>query len=210
MSRVKGESKRAEKARQTRRRMLEAARELFVEQGYGATALQDVADRAGVAVQTIYFTFGNKRSLLKEVMEVAVAGDDEPVATMDRAWFRDAMAAETAAEQLRLHVHGTRQVMGRVAEILDVVRAAAAADPELHGQAEQTPRFAVMLAAAEVLVTKPGVRADLSAGLAADVLYALLSPELYLLLIRDRGWPPEQWEQLTYDSLVARFCSAPA
>src|SRR5260370_10455257 len=114
MKRVKGESKRTERARETRSRMLEAARELFVEHGYGATALQDVADRAGVAVQTIYFTFGNKRSLLKELVDVTIAGDDEPVATMDRPWFPDAVAAETADAQLRAHVHGARLVMDPV------------------------------------------------------------------------------------------------
>ena len=116
MTRVKGESKRAEKARATRQRMLAAARELLIEQGYGATAMQDIADRAGVAVQTLYFTFGNKRSLLKELVDVSIAGDQEPVATMDRPWFRDVLATGTAAAQLRAHVHGSRQVLDRVAE----------------------------------------------------------------------------------------------
>src|SRR5215217_558269 len=96
VSDVKRVNKRAEKARQTRRRMLAAARELFVERGYGATALQDIADRAEVAVQTIYFTFGTKRALLKELADVSIAGDDEPIATMDRPWFQQSLAAETA------------------------------------------------------------------------------------------------------------------
>lgn len=110
---VKRKGRRAQKARQTRQRMLDAARDLFVEQGYGATTLQEVADQAGVAVQTIYFTFGNKRSLLKELVDATIAGDDAPVATMDRQWFRDALAAETAEAQLREHVAGTRTEIGR-------------------------------------------------------------------------------------------------
>jgi AcrR family transcriptional regulator len=85
---------------------LEAARDLFVDHGYGATNLQDVAERAGVAVQTIYFVFGNKRSVLKELVDMTIAGDDEPVATMSRPWFRAAMAADTADAQLRAHIAG--------------------------------------------------------------------------------------------------------
>lgn len=71
MTEVKG--KRGDKARETRRRIIDAAAELFVEQGYGATKLQEIADRAGVAVQTIYFVFRNKPSLLKELVDVAIA-----------------------------------------------------------------------------------------------------------------------------------------
>src|SRR3954467_14238250 len=121
MSQVKGTGRRARKPTETRRRMLEAARELFLQHGYGATTLQEIADRAGVAVQTIYFTFGNKRALLKELADVSIAGDDEPIATMDRPWFREALAAETAGAQLRLHVQGTGRILERVAPIVDML-----------------------------------------------------------------------------------------
>uniref|UniRef100_UPI001C3F2E52 TetR/AcrR family transcriptional regulator n=1 Tax=Microtetraspora fusca TaxID=1997 RepID=UPI001C3F2E52 len=96
MSDVKRPNKRAQKAKETRRRILAAALELFVRDGYGATNLQDVADKAEVAVQTIYFVFGNKRALLKELVDVTIAGDDEPVAMMDRPWYTAALAAGTA------------------------------------------------------------------------------------------------------------------
>src|SRR5690348_18388204 len=88
---VKSTGKKGERSRQTRRRILRAAYELFVDQGYGATTLQGIAERAGVAVQTIYFAFGNKPSLLKELVDVTIAGDDEPISTMRRAWFLDAL-----------------------------------------------------------------------------------------------------------------------
>jgi len=107
MSDVKGMSKRAQKAQETRRRILRAALELFVRDGYGATNLQDIAAEAGVAVQTIYFVFGNKRTLLKELVDVTIAGDDEPVATMDRPWYTEALAAGTAQDMLRAYVVGT-------------------------------------------------------------------------------------------------------
>jgi AcrR family transcriptional regulator len=103
---------------------------LFVAQGYGATSLQEVADRAGVAVQTIYFVFRNKRTLFKDVVDTSIAGDTEPVATMDREWFRAACVEPTAAGQLRAHVRDTREILGRVAPIMSLIAAAAATDPE--------------------------------------------------------------------------------
>jgi AcrR family transcriptional regulator len=202
---VKG--KRAEGARQTRRKIVEAARELFIERGYGATTLQDIADRAGVAVQTIYFTFGNKRTVLKELGDITVAGDDEPVATTDRTWFRDALAADTAAEQLRGLVHGAREVLERIAPIVEVLRTAATVESEIAAlwRADTDPRFTVYATAAKALVTKPDARAGLSAEYVADVTFGVLSPELYLVFVRDRGWSPERWERWAYETLRAQL-----
>lgn len=200
--------KRVRDAPGTRRRMLEAARELFVVKGYGATTLKEIADRAGVAVQTIYFTFGNKRVLLKELVDVAIAGDLEPVATMDREWFQEVLAAPTAESHLRLLVRGTRGILERVAPILEMLRAAASADPAIAGQWDDgaDPRFAVHLEAARSLVTKPGVRVGSTAEHAADLLFGILSPELYQVFVRDRGWSPEQWEDWVAGTLVSQLC----
>jgi AcrR family transcriptional regulator len=201
---VGGGGTRADKARQTRRRMLEAARELFVEHGYGATTMQDIADRAGVAVQTIYFTFGNKRTVLKELADLTIAGDDAPVATMDRPWFRAALAADTADAQLRALVDGAGDILGRIAPIAEVLRTAAATDPEIAGRwqrGDADPRHTVYATAARALVTKPDARPGVSVEHIADVLFAVLSPELYLVLVRDRGWTPERWARWAYDTL---------
>ena len=209
MSVVKRRGKQAEKARQTRHRVVQAAGELFVENGYGATTLQDVAARAGVAVQTIYFTFGNKRSLLKELVDVTIAGDDEPVATMERQWFRDAMDAETAEAHLRMHVAGTRAILDRIAPITRMVAAAAGADPEIATLWPEgaDPRFVVQSTAAKALMTKPGARAGVSPEHAADLLYGVLSTELYLLFVRERGWSPVRWEEWAFTTLRSQLCT---
>lgn len=208
MQLVKSTGKKGEKSRQTRRRILRAAYELFVDQGYGATTLQGIAERAGVAVQTIYFAFGNKPSLLKELVDVTIAGDNEPVATMQRAWFRDALATDTAEAHLRAHVRGTCDILQRVAPIMDVLRAAAAQDPSLAGmwQQDSDPRLDVHTAAGRSLAAKPGARPNLPVEHAADLLFGLLSPQLYLLFVRDRGWTPDRWEQWVYDTLHAQLC----
>lgn len=207
---VKGRGKQAEKSRQTRRKIIDAAHELFVGRGYGATTLQEIATRAGVAVQTVYFVFGNKRTLLKELVDVAVAGDDEPVATLDRPWFRDAMAAPTADDHLRAHISGTRAVLERVAPINAMLTAAAATDSEIAAlwPARPDPRHVVQTAAAHALTAKPGARDDVDADYAADLLYGILSTELYLLFVRERGWTPAQWEAWAFGTLRAQLCAA--
>lgn len=207
MSDVKRVSKRTQKSRETRARILKAASELFVRDGYGTTNLQDVADLAGVAVQTIYFVFGNKRTLLKELVDVTIAGDDEPLATMERDWFTEAMAAPGAAEHLRAHVRGTTAVLGRVAPITKVLDTAVAMDPEVASlwPHDSDPRHVVQSAAAGALMAKPGARPDVSSEQAADVLFGLLSPELYLLLVAERGWAPERYQDWAHRTLAAQL-----
>lgn len=209
MQLVKTTGKKGDKSRQTRQRILQAAYELFVAQGYGATTLQAIADRAGVAVQTIYFTFGNKPSLLKELVDVTIAGDDEQIPTMQRPWFRHALAASTAEAHLQRHVEGTCQVLQRVAPITDVLRSATAQDPNIAGlwQYETDPRLQVQVTAAASLIAKPGARPGITAEQAADLLYAILSPELYLLFTRDRSWTPDHWQQWAYGTLHTQLCA---
>jgi AcrR family transcriptional regulator len=211
MDHVKRPDKRAERSRRTREKVVEAARELFVAQGYGATSLQEVADRAGVAVQTVYFVFRNKRTLFKDVIDTSIAGDTEPVATMDREWFRAACAEPTAAGQLRAHVHGTREILGRVAPIMPLIAAAAATDPEIAAQWPDgpDPRYTVQYAAAEALAGKPDTRPGLSIEMAADLLFGLLSPQLYLIFVRDRDWSPDTWEEWARTALTSQLCAEP-
>jgi len=209
MTVVKRPNRRAEKAQETRRRIVTAASELFVADGYGATNLQDVADQAGVAVQTIYFVFGNKRALLKELVDTTIAGDSEPVATMDRPWFTEAIAQPTAAELLDAYVPGSSAVLARVSPIMRVLEAAVANDPEVAAlwPQDEDLRYVVQRAAADALVTKPGARENVTAEQAADVLYAILSPELYLLLTRDRGWPHDHWVNWATTTLETQLCA---
>src|ERR1700746_3127987 len=111
--------------------MREAGVSLFREQGYAATPMQAIADRAGVAVQTLYFTFGTKRALLSEILDVAIAGDEEPVATLDRPHVQALRDDPAPVTQLRGQARLSRLIYGRLAPALEVVRGAASADPDL-------------------------------------------------------------------------------
>src|SRR5690349_10608549 len=94
-------SRRRAQARETQAHIAEAARLLFIERGYHATSIRDIADRAGVAVQTIYNAFDGKPAILSRVADMAVVGDDEPIPLQDREELRELMAATDPAELVR-------------------------------------------------------------------------------------------------------------
>jgi hypothetical protein len=99
-------------------------------------------------------------------------------------------------------------ILGRVAPVLEVLRTAATVEPEIAElrPREKDPRYVVHAAAAEALVGKPGAAPDLTASQVADVLFGLLSPELYLVFVRDRGWQAEVWEDWAFTTLRAQLC----
>lgn len=125
---------RAEQARATRRRIVAAAAEQFVAHGYAPTRLDQIAEQAGVAVQTVYFHFANKRTLLKQALDEAAVGDDEPVPLLDRPWVRQIHAEPDPRRVIALWQEGGRSIVERVAPLMRVVRGATGTDPELAAQ----------------------------------------------------------------------------
>src|SRR3954462_2095269 len=116
---------RAARTRATRRRIVDAAAELFIERGYGVTTLEQIATRAGVAVQTVYFHFGNKRSVLKQAVDMAAVGDDEPVAVPDRPWLGEARAEPDPRRVLELWTAYGSGILTRIGPVMKVIRDAA-------------------------------------------------------------------------------------
>lgn len=184
-----------------------AALDLFTERGYSATPMQAIADRAGVAVQTLYFTFGTKRALLTEMLDVAVAGDQEPVATMERPWFAAMVAEPDPARQLRLQVEAAREIYERVSPVLAVMRGAATADPEIADlwETNTAQRTQVQERLVAALAGKAALRDGMDVATANDIAVTLQSPELYQLLTDRRGWTPRRWETWIGDTLIAQL-----
>jgi AcrR family transcriptional regulator len=205
---VKGAAKRGrrsgDQARATRRRIIGAATDLFVAQGYAASTLDEVAAKAGVAVQTVYFHFANKRTLLKEAVDLAAAGDDEPVALLERPFIQRIRDEPDPRRALAIWTDVSRSIFVRVAPIMQAVRDAAGADPEMADQWEtnQRQRAIAHRALAQLLADKGALRPDLSVDRATDVIFALISPELYLLLTTQCGWTPEQWQRWITDTVA--------
>ena len=187
---------RQEQARATRLAILEASRALFVQHGYGATTLQGIADRASVSVATVYAAFGNKRTVLKELVDVSIAGDDEPVAIADRDWVADLAAEPDRHQRIRMLAAGGRRILERRSAVDAVVDAAGATDPEIRALSDEMRRQrregqARLLA---LVAGADGLRPGLEPEEAADILYAIASPETYRLLVEQRGWSPERFE----------------
>jgi AcrR family transcriptional regulator len=198
---------RADKARANRRRMRDAALSLFVGQGYVATSMQAIADEAGVAVQTLYFTFGTKRALLSEILDVAVAGDDEPVPTLERPATLAALAEPDPRKQLRAQVRLAREIYERVAPVLQVVAGAASADPDIAElwEINNSQRATAQERLVTALAAKTPLREGLDVATAIDITLALQTPEMYQYLTRRRGWSPRRWEHWTADILIAEL-----
>jgi AcrR family transcriptional regulator len=197
-------TRRREQAQATRRRITDAGLDLFVRQGYAVTTLEQIAGQAGVAVQTVYFHFGNKRTLLKEIVDVVAVGDDEPVALLDRPWMQQFRAEPDARRALTIWIRNSRAIFARIAPIMRIVRDAAGADPDMTAQwdVNQQQRFIAHSTLAQQLADKHGLRQGLSAAKAADILFALLSLDVYLLLTVERGWTPAQWQRWITNTLA--------
>jgi AcrR family transcriptional regulator len=192
---------RGSRTRVTRRKITDAATELFVLDGYSATTLERIASRAGVAVQTVYFHFGNKSSVLKEAVDIAAVGDDQPVAMLDRPWLEQARAEPDPHQVIALWTSYGRGVMTRVGPIMKVVRDAAAVDPVMAEQwatneAQTASAFRVL---AEQLDAMNALRVPVEEAVA--ILCALSGLDVYLSLAA-RGWTPQQWERFVVDSLT--------
>jgi AcrR family transcriptional regulator len=196
---------RAEKMRLTRRRIVAAAADLFLDQGYGATTLDQVAARAGVAVQTVYFHFGNKATLLKEALDVAAVGDDEPVALLDRPWLQEVTAERDPVRVIELWMVGGREIMERVAPLLAVVRGTVGTDPDLAAQwdVNEGQRRIAFRALVDLLAGRGALRRGLTVEDAADLAFLIASVENYVLATNKLGWAPERWRRTTA-SLLAR------
>lgn len=194
-------SKRQEQARATRAAVLVAARQLFVDRGFVATTLQAVADEAGVSVQTVYAVFGTKQELLRQVIGVAIVGDDEEVPLLEREAVQRIVAEPDQHTRARMQAAVITQILGRVAPVAMVAREASGTSAEAAEQwrAFMHERRVGMDHAASTLAGKQGLRLSLDE--AADVIHALWSPEMYTILVRELGWTTDRYEEWMADTL---------
>lgn len=196
--------RRQEQARATRLAILQAARELFVERGYVSTTLQAIAAKARISPATVYATFTNKRSLLSALVDVSIAGDDEPIPIVERPWVHEMREEPDVRRRIDILARNGRLILERRAAVDDVLRAAADTEPDLvelwrEGKAQ---RLAGQRHLLRLVAGPDGLRDGLSEGDAADFLYALGSPETYRLLTVDRGWSPVRFERWYADAMA--------
>jgi AcrR family transcriptional regulator len=195
---------RAEQAQLTRDRILDAAEELFLADGYGATTITRVARRAGVAADTVYATFGSKRGILKGLMDARVTGDTEPTPLLDRPDVKAASAEADRGQRIRSVAEGIAAIHERARRIDDLMLSAAGSDPEiaaLRSEIQQRQRLEGMRYALSAMKGTDPLRGGLDDDEAADVLWTLTSPDLHRLLRDQRHWTADRYCRWLADAI---------
>ncbi len=205
---------RQEQAVLTRRKIIESARRLFVEQGYAATTLPAIARDAGVSAPTVTAVFGTKASLLDAVINLGVRGDVATAPLVERPSWREMLAEPDPRRQLRLHAANVRRIQEASADIAEITRGAATADPEIAAilKQRQATRLEDVQTIAHSLARKQALAPGVTVARAGDLVWVLSGAELYRMLVVERGWSPDEYENwlasTLSDSLLAR--SGPA
>ncbi|HEV2218894.1 MAG TPA: TetR/AcrR family transcriptional regulator [Candidatus Dormibacteraeota bacterium] len=200
-------SARRASAQQTRRRIITVARRLFLKRGYAATTMAAIAEAANVSIETIYLSVGGKPSLVRFLVETALSGADEPVPALEREGVKEIRAEPDPHRKLQMFGRMVRQLNERLAPIWQVTLEAAPFDPELRsliGELKQR-HVGSMRAAVQDLVAAGPLRKEISSEVAADVLWAMNSPEFYGLLVAGRGWSGDRFEAWFADALQRMF-----
>jgi AcrR family transcriptional regulator len=198
-------SRRQAQVRATRLRITEAAKALFIARGYPATTLEAVADAADTSLPTLYRLFSSKPALLKAVLDVSFGGDDQPVAFGDRPDVQAARGETDPRALIAAFARIGRDFMVRSSAIMRVLATAAAVDPDAAQLMEEirrqrhTGQSRIVAALAALDALDP----DLESSEAADIAYAVLSPEVHHILTAERGWTADQYEQWLVRSLGA-------
>ena len=193
-------TRRRQAAARTRAAILDAARQLFTERGYAATPMTAIADRAGVALDTIYASVGRKPELARLLIETAISGTDQAIPAEQRDYVRAIQAAPDAGTKIAIYAAAVAAIAPRLALVLAIIQQAARDEPELarlwteiaERRAANMRRFVADLATAAPLRLDPDQ--------AADIVWATNSAEMYQLLVGQRGWSPQRYERFLADT----------
>jgi len=198
-------SRRQAQARQLRLDVVAAARALFIERGFAATTIADVAQAADVSTQFIYAAFGGKRGLLAKVVDWTLVGDDEPIPMAQRPSILAVQQEPTLTGKCALYARHARMVAARIAQTRQMLRAAADADADARaiyqtGEAQRRTGDGLFVAN---LRRAGQLRSGLSDEQAADAIWALSPDILWNQLVIQRGWTPDQFEMWYAGQLAA-------
>jgi AcrR family transcriptional regulator len=177
--------------------VVDAARALFLDRGYQATTIDAISERSDVPPATVYRLFSSKLGILKALLDVSIAGDDRARSVPERAEVAALLAEKDTARLLSGFAAVTVAINVRSSDVYRILSSASGSDPAAaallaeyqRARDDGQGRFARALARARAL--RPGLRERD----AADLIHALMSPELYRLLVGDRGWSPERYEE---------------
>ena len=193
-------TRRRQAAARTRAAILDAARQLFTERGYAATPMTAIADRAGVALDTVYASVGRKPELARLLIETAISGTDHAMPAGQRDYVRAIQDAPDADTKIAIYAAAITAIAPRMTLVLGIIQQAAADEPELAAlwteiaerRAANMRLFVADLAAVAPLRLDPDQ--------AADIVWATNAAELYQLLVGQRGWTPQRYQRFLTDT----------
>jgi AcrR family transcriptional regulator len=185
------------RTRLARAAVTDAARELFLERGYGATTVDAISDHAEVPPATVYRLFSSKHGILKSLLDVSIVGDHEDVPMADRPEVQSLVDNPNPREQLAGFVGVTVRVNERIAPLYRILTSAAGTDPDAAGLLDELTRQRQggQRTIARSLARAGALRPELRERDAADLIHALMSPELYQLLVVDRAWNADRYQR---------------
>jgi len=197
-------SRRADSARQTRELIRKAAGSLFVEQGIAATTMRQVAEKAGVAERTVYTAFATKTALFHEVVDIATVGDELPIAVADRPDFTATLTATDPATAVQIFVDYGTQLLERAGDLVMAAFESSGADPDMREWSERgKAATATNLHNVAKAWKRNGLLRDgLDARKAADMLFALGSPQVHHILRRGQGWSVSRYRDWLIDTIT--------
>jgi TetR/AcrR family transcriptional regulator of autoinduction and epiphytic fitness len=197
-------SRRKDQARQTRRQIVEAAGKLFNERGYAGTTMEAIALEAGVAVETIYASFGNKRAILSNLIGFSLVGDDDPTPLLQRQGPHAVQQEKDQHRQIRLFADDMVEIMGRVSPLFTLMRAAAKTEPDIAEllQTILDERVQGMKVFIKSLIANGPLQDNLTQDEAAETVWAVTSGEVYTLFVMDRGWSAEKYKKWLTNTLT--------
>jgi AcrR family transcriptional regulator len=199
--------RRREQAAETRRKILDGAEGLFARHGYAATSMPAIADRAGVALKTVYLAFGTKAGVLHALWDVRLGGDDQPVPVTERPWYRQLLRTDDPNQILRAAAQQSRAVKERAGEVMLLIREAAATEPAIADLWDriETEFRTVLAGVANRLAELGSLAPGTDTAAATDLLWTLNHPDTWHLLVGRCGWTPERYELWVRETLSSQL-----
>lgn len=197
-------TRRQAQASETRKQIIESARKCFAQYGYAGATIEAIAQEAGVAQETIFAVFGNKRTVLANLIDISVGGDDQPVPLLQRPGPKSVLQESDPVRQIQLFAQSISVILERVAPIFEIMRTAAKTEPEIAELLkkileERRLNLAIFV---QHLSAHSLLRQGLDDAQATVIVWAIASPEVYNLLTVDRGWSTQRFGLWLGDTLT--------
>jgi AcrR family transcriptional regulator len=197
-------TRRQAQAEGTRRRILDAAHQLFMERGYAGATIDAIAQGAGVALKTVYAVFENKRNILLELLNRSSSDrGEEQLPVLERPSVKAVTRERDPRRQLEMFAQVIAGNLEGAASIAEIMNVAAKTEPDIHELVEKLnkQRWRNMAFAVKQFASNGPLREENEAS-ATDTVWTLTSPEVFLLLTRDRDWSKEKYAQWLADTLT--------